>query len=502
MAMGTNHKSLSSYGQILRSTAQIGGSTVVSIVFGIIRNKAIAVLLGPSGVGLAGLYTAIAEFSQNLAGLGISSSGVRQIAEAAGTEDNKRIELTATILRRTSLVLGAAGAMLLFLLAEPIAAFTFGSHQGAAGVALLSIAVLFRSVAGGQLALIQGLRRITDLAFVTMLSAFLSTVAGVLLIYLFREQGIVPSLIATAAISALMSWWYSRKASIGATKVGLSQLKPEVISLLQLGLAFMTSSLLMVGTAYAIRIIVLHYSGIVAAGFYQAAWTIGGLYTGFLLQSMSADFYPRLTAAANDDPECNRLVNEQAQISMLIAGPGVIATLTFAPLVMTVFYTAEFSSAITLLRWLCLGMMLRVVAWPMGFVILAKGARKAFFWTEVAAAIVHVGVAWPLVAYTDVNGAGIAFLVLYIWHSILVYLIARRLSGFRWSAENRTLGLVFLPLAGAVFLGFYILPFWIAMTAGLIAMAGSALYSLRTLLAIASPEILPSSLRPLLARFI
>jgi hypothetical protein len=32
-------------------------------------------------------------------------------------------------------------------------------------------------------------------------------------------------------------------------------------------------------------------------------------------------------------PECNRLVNEQAEVGLLLAGPGVIATLTFAPLV-------------------------------------------------------------------------------------------------------------------------------------------------------------------------
>ncbi len=59
---------------------------------------------------------------------------------------------------------------------------------------------------------------------------------------------------------------------------------------------------------------------------------------------------------------CNRLVNEQVQISILLAGPGLLATLTFAPLAMHILYTPEFNGAVDLLRWICLGMMLRIIA--------------------------------------------------------------------------------------------------------------------------------------------
>ena len=47
-----------------------------------------------------------------------------------------------------------------------------------------------------------------------------------------------------------------------------------------------------------------------AAGFYQAAWTLGGLYVGIILQAMGADFYPRLVGVATDNPQWNRLVND------------------------------------------------------------------------------------------------------------------------------------------------------------------------------------------------
>jgi PST family polysaccharide transporter len=367
-------------------------------------------------------------------------------------------------------------------------------------VALLSLAVLFGSITAGQTALIQGMRRISDLAMMGVLGALFGTVISIPLVYIFGERGVVPSLIAVAAMSILTSWWYSRKVQIQAPAMTGSQVRQEAAALLKLGFAFMASGFLMMGAAYAIRIMVVRKLGLEAAGLYQSAWTLGGLYVGFILQAMGADFYPRLTAVAEDNRECNRLVNEQAQVSLLLAGPGVIGTLTFAPLAIALFYSAKFGDAVGILRWLCFGTVLQVIAWPMGFIVLAKGAQKIFFWTELAAAIVQVVLAWFLVARFGLAGAGAAFFGLYVWHGLLIYLIVRRLTGFRWSAANRRIGLFFLSLITGVFCGFYALPFWVASSFGVAATLASGVYSVRTLLHLTSLERIPPPIRKLLVR--
>ena len=277
--------------------------------------------------------------------------------------------------------------------------------------------------------------------------------------------------------------------------MSLREMAREIAPLLRLGAVFMASGLLTAGAAYAIRIIVLKYDGVVAAGFYQAAWALAGLYAGFILQAMGTDFYPRLTAVSNDNAACNRLVNEQAQVSILLAGPGLLATLTAAPLVMTLFYSAEFLPAVDLARWICLGMMLRIVAWPMGYIIVAKGASKMFFWTEVAATIVHVGLAAMLVPLVGPAGAGIAFCGLYVWHTGLVYWLTRRLSGFRWTPINARLSIGFLVAASLVFLAFQALPLWAAIAFGTIATLVSGVFSLWMLLKLLPQQSLPKLVR-------
>lgn len=486
------------YGQILKTTALIGGSSIINVGFGIIRSKAMALLLGPTGVGLFGLYMAILDLTQSVAGMGIQESGVRQIAEAAGSEDAARVARTASVLRRISLVLGLLGGVLLAVFSLPVAELTFDGRESAIGVAILGLAVFFRLVSAGQTALIQGVRNIPDLARLSVFGAFFSTATTIPMVYLFGERGIVPALVAIAGASLLTSWWYSRKIPIARVSISAAQVLEETGGLLKLGVAFMASGFLTLGAAYVVRILVLHHAGIEEAGLYQAAWVLGGLYAGFILQAMGADFYPRLTAVAHDDPECNRLVNEQAEVSMLLAGPGVIATLTFAPLIMTTFYSAEFHSAASVLRWICLGMTLRIVAWPIGYVVLAKGAKQIFFWTELVATLLQVGLAWLLIPRVGLDGAGMAFFGLYVWHGILVYVIARRLSGFRVSAANKRLGLVFLPSTGLVFCGFLILPLWAATLIGVVAAFLSGAFSLRTLLKIVPPSAWPPALRRVL----
>jgi enterobacterial common antigen flippase len=484
-----------SYEQILKSSTLIGSSSMLNIAIGIVRTKTMALLLGPSGVGLMGLYGSIIELTISIVGMGINSSGVRQIAEAVGSGDTEKIALTTLVLRRISILLGIFGAVFLIGFSRPVSTLTFGDDQHATAVMLLSIAVFFNLVSAGQSALIQGMRRISDMAKMGILGTLFGTFIGILVVYFLREEGVALSLVVVAAMGILTSWWYSRKIHIQTPSMSMSHVRQEAAALLKLGFAFMVSGLLMSGAAYAVRLIVVRKVGFDAAGLYQAAWALGGLYIGFILQAMGADFYPRLTAIAKDNGECNRMVNEQAHVSMLLAGPGIIATLTFAPLVIALFYTPKFEGAVEILRWLCLGMTLRVISWPMGFIIVAKNVQNLLIFSELAWTVVYLGLAWACVSFFDLKGAGIAFFGSYIFHVLIIYIIVRRLSGFRWSSANLQTSLLFLALIAVVFYSYYALPPLLAMGIGALAVLLSGIYSIQVLLNLISLDRIP---RPIL----
>ena len=74
-----------SYVEALKSTSIIGGSAAIVILIRMVRTKVLAVLLGPAGIGLEAIYDSIISLARIGVDMGISSSGVRQIASAVGS---------------------------------------------------------------------------------------------------------------------------------------------------------------------------------------------------------------------------------------------------------------------------------------------------------------------------------------------------------------------------------------------------------------------------------
>lgn len=474
----------------------MGGSFAIVMVFSFVRMKFMAVWLGPSGVGLLGVLSSIVDLCVALAGLGIQQSGVRQIA--AADTDAVRDDVASAV-RWLSLALALVGATSLAMAARPISRLTFGSDHYVFAIALLGLAVLLRILGGGQLALLQGLRQISTLARANVLSAFAATAIGLPMVYFWEEQAVAPLVVVMAGVSAMVAWILCRRLA-PPVSVGWRHVAAESRALVHLGLLFTASTLLTTGTAYVARMLILQKAGIDGAGLYQAAWALGVLYSGFILQAMGSDFFPRLSGLAQDDTASNRLVNEQIRVSILLAAPGVMGSITCAQLVMNVFYAAEFGAAADTLRWISLGTYLQTLAWPAGFILLSKGARRSFFWLEVSTAACQIALMVVLVPVYGHIGAGMAFCLMYLSHTGAVTYLARRASGFAWSRANAFIGLGYLVAIVGTFAGFYLLDTALALALGLAGTVLAACFSLVALVHLVPLASLPAILRPIAGR--
>lgn len=473
-------------------------------VVGLLRNKAIASIMGPSGAGWWGLCWSISELARSIAGVGINNSGVRQIAASVATGDHQKIARTVVTLRRVSLVLGIAGAVALVALCVPVAQFYLKDRALAGVVALVSLTVLFNTISQGQTALIQGMRRVGDYARNSLLGAVLGAAVSIPVIYFLFRRGINPALIIAVALvcvsmlAVLTSWWYARKIKVESVQLSTHEVTDEAAALLKLGFIFMLSGVMMQGVMAAVNFILLHSMDEKAVGLYGQAWLLSGYLVGFVFQAMGTDYYPRLTAVANDNPRCNQLVNEQTEVGMLLAGPALLATLTFAPWLLQLVASGKFLPATEVLRWFCLGMLLRAFSWPMAFVMMAKNAQKLFFWTELFSNALYIALVWFGVGRFGLNGVGMAFVVLYAVYAGMAYLIVRHLSDFRWSQENLVIAAIYGLLAVGMFIVCkFIIPL-AALGIGVVVTAITGFFSIKKLCAMVPPERFPRRARQLL----
>lgn len=437
------------YRQILRSSSIIGGASVINIVLGIARMKAAAIFLGPAGVGLIGLFTNLTGVATAVAGMGVGNVGVRQIAEAAGKNDEVAIAQARRALFWATLVLALLGAGTFWLLRSVLAEKVLHDLTLANDVGWLALAVGLSIASASQNALLNGLRRIGDLSRVSVYSGMLSSVLGVAVLAVWGRAGLlVFILIAPIASFVLGHWYVSRLPKVAEVNVPFSELRQQWSTLAKLGFAFMLSGLVMMLGQLLVRSMIQKDLGLQELGYFQAAWAISMTYIGFVLGAMGADYYPRLTSAMSDHASVNRMVNEQTEVALLLAGPVFLAMMAIAPWVIQLLYTREFMPAAEILHWQILGDILKVASWPLGFIILAAGDGKTFVFVESTAIGAFVLLTWMTLPWLGLEASGLSFLGMYLVLLPLVYWLAKRRTGFAWDTSViKQVGLVFSAAA-------------------------------------------------------
>ncbi|WCJ61187.1 O-antigen translocase [Fontisphaera persica] len=451
------------YGRILKSSALIGGSSVVNVLVSMIRVKFTAVYLGPLGVGLLGAYHSILAPIGTVASMGLGAGAVRQIAEGVGQGDQAKVSRALQTIRRASFITGTLGVILTCLLAYPASLYTFGNADHVWALCALSLTLLMGSLAGGLGAIIQGMRRIRDMAAQGIIGSVLGLVISVPLMIWLGVKSVVPMMLLSSLAALIVTWLFARRIQVPCVPLTWRQTWLEARPMLKLGIVMTASGLIGMGVNYIIRLILIRKLGLEANGIYSAASMLSSYYVNIILGAMGADFYPRLAEVNKNHPEVNRLVNEQTEVGLLIALPGVIATLTMAPLVIHIFYTSKFLPAVEVLQWMVLGVALRVVTWPMGYILLAKGAKRMFFWTELASNIVLVTLTVLAVYIWGLKGTGIAFFGLYLFYLALMLVVTNRMTGFSWTPYSRQLVLLFSATAALAFVIAWKIPFiWAA----------------------------------------
>lgn len=434
---------------ILRTSSISAAAQVVNVVSSIVRMKFAAILLGPAGVGLVGLYSNLLQTASALAALGTGGAGTRQIAFAAGSEADLAMRRARRALSWVTWAASGIGTVLFWLASPWLARIVLGTPGASTEIAWLAVGIGLSVGAGAQSALLTGMRRINDLALIGSASALLGSTLGVVAIWGWGMHGLVAMVLA----GPLMSWLLGkariwRLALAPAGSMALADTLRECASLVRLGTAFLVGGLASMLGQLAARILVERELGLGPLGQFQAAWTIGMTYLGFILAAMGTDYFPRLTERIRDRVEAANLVNEQTEVALYLFAPLLLVLLGFAPWLVRLLYSMQFSHAVEIVRWQVLGDVLKVMSWPLGFMLLAAGSARSFMLSETAAVAAFVGSILIGLPAIGVSSTGIAFVVMYLVYLPMVRWFVGRQMGFRWS--RRVVGLASGLMVAAV----------------------------------------------------
>lgn len=424
----------SSYRQIMKATSIFGGVQVFQILIGIIRSKFVAVLLGPLGMGISGLLSSTISFIAALTTFGLSTSAVRDISTAHGSGDQNRLAVVASVFRKLIWITGLLGAVVTAVFSPLLSEITFGNRDYTLAFIWLSVTLLLNEISSGQSVLLRGTRQIKFMAQASMIGSVLGLITTIPLYYFYGVKGIVPAMIITSITALILTRYYANKLDIKSVSVSKVQTISEGKEMLKMGFMISLSGLLTLGASYIVKIFISNRGGVEQLGLYNAGFTIINTYVGMVFTAMATDYFPRLSAVAVNNQKSKEVMNQQAEIALLILAPIVIVFLVFIKWVIILLYSQKFVAVTDMIQWAALGMFFKAASWAIAFIFVAKGARKLFFWNELITNIYLLIFNVIGYVYFGLTGLGISFLVSYIIYFMQVYLVASRKYSFTFSS--------------------------------------------------------------------
>lgn len=405
-----NKENKNSYNHIAKATSLFGGVQIFTILISIIRTKFIAILLGVSGIGLIGLFNSTTGMILSFISLGINFSAVRTISISYESKDIDLQSRTIITLRRWTYLTGLIGAFLTLIFAKYISTFIFGSEKYWWAFIFLSITIFTQSIIGSQQAILQGVRKLKQLAKANVLGSFFGLCISVPLYYFFGMKGIIPSIILSSIVSLILLWNFVRKIIVRKVFISIKESFFEGIDMVKLGTVIMITNFSLMGVMYLVQIFISRIGGIEQVGLYVAATTIITGYIGLIFSSMLPDFLPRLSAVSYDSFKTNKMVNQQTEIVILVLGPILIFLLSCLPIVIKILYNSNFFPIMKLIQWAIPGILFMAVNWTSSIMLIAKGEFKIFLIIELFTDILILLSYTVLYNFFQLEGIGIASL--------------------------------------------------------------------------------------------
>lgn len=413
------------YRSIFKATSIFGGVQVFNILISLVRAKVLAVLLGTAGMGLNGLLMSGLDMVRKVSGLGISESAVRDISEAYSSGNHQKIKTTYSAFRRLIWVTAVLGVVLTISLSPLLSKIAFGDKSYTVAFIILSVTFIFGALTGGIYALLRGMRKIKLLAKANIMGSTAGLLVAIPIFYFYGIKGIVPAIIATAAITLLVSLYFRRKVDTASADITVKETFSIGKQMIALGVTLTAASLFTTGVRFILNAYITKTGSLDDLGLYNAGSSIMTGYVGMVFTAMSTDYYPRLSGVINKPKEWKSVVNQQSETVLLILGPILAFILLSAPFLVKILLSNEFLPIVDYLIWASLAVLLKAIAWASGFILIAKADNKLFLYVQVAGMTWSLGFNVLFFNFMGVVGLGISTIINQVLSVILMYFVLK-----------------------------------------------------------------------------
>lgn len=395
----------------------------MTILIGLVRNKAMALLLGTVGMGFNALMMSVQTFAAQCTNLGLSFGAIPKLSEVYEQEQHEQLDYYVQVIRLWSLIAAVLGLVFCVVASGLVdnLTFTWGDHT--LHYAMLGVSVAMLAISGGETAVLKATRRMGSLARVQIYGAVGAVVTSVPLYYYMGQSGVVPSIVLIAAVNMLLTLWHSYRCCPLKLVFSRHHLH-DGFGMIKLGLAFVLAAAFGSGSEMAIRAFLNVDGGMDNVGFYNAAYMITITYASMVFSAMETDYFPRLSAVNKDVKATNETVNKQTEVSLLFLAPMLVALLTLLPVLIPILFSRDFMPIVAMAQVAVLAMYFKVLTMPVAYITLARSYSLSFLLLESVYFVALVTAIVLGYRWWGIWGTGVAIVVAHVVEFLTVYVYA------------------------------------------------------------------------------
>lgn len=441
------HTTLSA--RILKLMGVFSGVQIAGIICSLIRNKLVAIWLGPAGMGLFGIYSSILDTIGSVTQLGTGTSVIRMLA-VAPRETLPRLVL---IVRRWGWALGLAGALLTLTLSPWLSSISFGDYDHITGFVILAGGILLLSLSNTEGAIFQGLKLYDKLAKSSLTGAIAGLLVSLPIFYFWRLDGIVWALVIYVVAAWLCRMYY-------LPRIDRPDPVPTPRETFAGGKEFITLGLYITVTTFAtnaVGFLFMSYLNRTAdmsvAGLYQSGFTLVNRYIGLIMMSVGMEFFPRLSQVAHSRKRSGMFLSHEIVLLMLVMAPVITIFITADEVIVRVLYDSAFLRLLPFITWAIIGTVFMAWSWCLAYMILAKNDGVTYLVTELLSAVVALGLNILMYDRYGIAGLGIAYTLWYTFYWLEIWAVCHWKYRMRISARAYLVPVGLFVVAVAAALG-------------------------------------------------
>lgn len=397
----------------LKGTTLFGGVGMLNILISIVKSKLVAILLGPEGMGVLGLFNSSVDLINKGTNFSLRTSAVKDISAAYATNDSEKLSKTYSVFKKLITITGTFGLLVCACFSPYLSLTSFGNYSYTIPFVILALSFPFLQFSDGLNVLMQGTRHLKLLAKSNVVGNVIALLSVIPIYYIFGISGIVYTIVLGYFLHFLITYYYARKVEVDSMIVGLKQSFIEGKGMLKMGFFISLQSIFVALSAYIVRAYISNTASVDEVGLYTAGFYIINTYTGLVFSGMSTEYYPRLASMAENNTKVFQAVESQSILSIMLLAPLVCLLILLGNLAIVILYSEEFLSITMMISISMLGVFFKAPSWCLGYVYLGKGDSKVYFWNELVAVIYTLFFNLFFYKLWGLTGMGVSFLLSY-----------------------------------------------------------------------------------------